>query len=118
MDIWDKLCIMLRARKVSVEDVSNKVHHLPYTCKSLNHLVLQTRTETCLPAACPAQTFSYPIPHMCQKRNLLQDSTPPGRIHNYLFTEYILRSADLAGPSLVEVSALLSIKILWLPISQ
>lgn len=25
MEIWDKLCVMLRARKVSVEDVSNKV---------------------------------------------------------------------------------------------
>ena len=29
MEIWDKLCTMLRARKVSVEDVSNKVAHLP-----------------------------------------------------------------------------------------
>lgn len=26
MDLWDQLCTFLRARKITVEDVSNKVH--------------------------------------------------------------------------------------------
>ena len=33
MEIWDQLCRLLRARVVSVEDVSNKVHALP-ACRS------------------------------------------------------------------------------------
>jgi len=39
MNIWDKLCERLRAGKVSVEDVSNKVKPTPMrTCKYLTSL--------------------------------------------------------------------------------
>ena len=38
MEVWDKLCVMLRARKVSVEDVSNKVGNSYVTiCVLLAH---------------------------------------------------------------------------------
>ena len=30
MEVWDKLCTVLHARKVSVEDVSSKVGHKAY----------------------------------------------------------------------------------------
>lgn len=38
MDLWDKLCVLLRAREVCVEDVSNKVilHNHPFSSFSLS----------------------------------------------------------------------------------
>ena len=43
MDLWDRLCCLLRARTVSVEDVSNKVNDMTHCL---------TRNQKCMHCDC------------------------------------------------------------------